>query len=157
MKKKNTIVKVRLLPNGKAVRIMPDGSLKPLGKGKTDWERVRNMTEKEITAAALSDPDNPPMSKQELKRFRPAFPNVRRIREKLNMTQKEFASHFLLSLPAIRDWEQGRSNPDHAARALLLIVDHLPKQAMKALGTDSTADTAKHKKITHRPEHHPSL
>jgi len=136
MKKKSTIVKVKLLPNGKAMRIMPDGSTKPLEKGKTDWNRLRNMTEEEITAAALSDPDNLPLTKDELKRFRPVRPDVKHIREKLSMTQKEFASHFLLSLAAVRDWEQGRSNPDHAARALLLIVDKLPKQAMKALGTD---------------------
>ncbi len=136
MKKKSTIVRVKLLPNGKAMRIMPDGSTKPLEKGKTDWKRLRNMTEEEITAAALSDPDNPPLTKDELKRFRPVRPDVKHIREKLSMTQKEFASHFLLSLAAVRDWEQGRSNPDHAARALLLIVDKLPKQAMKALGTD---------------------
>ena len=139
MKKKNTIVRVKVSPNGDIMSIMPDGSLKPYeGRrmSKTDWERLRNMTEEEITAAAKSDLDNPPMSKQELKRFRPVRPDVKHIREKLSMTQKEFASHFLLSLAAVRDWEQGRSNPDHAARALLLIVDRLPKQAMKALGTD---------------------
>jgi uncharacterized protein (DUF4415 family) len=36
-----------------------------VGRGKTvrdrtDWERVRNMTEEEIEAGAASDPDNPP-------------------------------------------------------------------------------------------------
>ena len=30
-------------------------------KGKTDWARLKAMTEEEIEANALSDPDNPPM------------------------------------------------------------------------------------------------
>jgi uncharacterized protein (DUF4415 family) len=29
-------------------------------KGRTDWERLRNMTEEEIEAAAKRDSDNPP-------------------------------------------------------------------------------------------------
>ena len=29
-------------------------------KARTDWERLRKMTEEEIEAAASSDPDNPP-------------------------------------------------------------------------------------------------
>ncbi len=33
---------------------------------RTDWERVRNMTEEEIDANALADPDNPPWTDEEL-------------------------------------------------------------------------------------------
>ena len=136
MKKKNTTTKVKLLSDGKFMRVMPNGSLKPLEAGKTDWKRLHNMTEKEITAAAKSDPDNPPMTKAEIARLRPRFPQVKKIREELGMTQEEFASCFSLSLAVVRDWEQQRCIPDQAARSLLLIVEHLPTQSMRALGTD---------------------
>lgn len=38
--------------------------------GQTDWERVRAMTEEEIMAAALVDPDAQPLSEHGLKRAR---------------------------------------------------------------------------------------
>ncbi len=40
-------------------------------KGKTDWERVDAMTEEEIHAAALSDPDAQPVAPEELEEFKP--------------------------------------------------------------------------------------
>ena len=33
-------------------------------KARTDWERLRKMTEEEIEAAARSDPDNPPTDQE---------------------------------------------------------------------------------------------
>jgi len=35
---------------------------------KTDWERLRNMTEEEIEQNALDDPDNPPWTEEELEK-----------------------------------------------------------------------------------------
>ena len=49
------------------------------------------MTEEEIEANALSDPDNPPLTDEELARMRPV-PNPRRIRERLKLTQEQFAT-----------------------------------------------------------------
>ena len=40
-------------------------------KGKTDWEQVDGMTEAEIHAAALSDPDAQPVTPEELEAFKP--------------------------------------------------------------------------------------
>jgi hypothetical protein len=52
---------------------MPDGSTRPyVSPTKTDWARLASMTEEEIEANALSDPDNPPMTEEELARMRPA-------------------------------------------------------------------------------------
>ena len=36
----------------------------------TDWKRVRDMTEEEVEAGAVSDPDNPPWTEDELKHAR---------------------------------------------------------------------------------------
>ena len=65
----NFIVKVKRLPDGTLVQVRPDGSTCPL-LDETDWERVKTMTEEEIEAAALADPDNPPLTDEELKRFK---------------------------------------------------------------------------------------
>jgi len=39
-------------------------------KGQTNEERLKNMTEEEIEEAAKSDPDNPPLTDEELKNFK---------------------------------------------------------------------------------------
>ncbi len=44
-------------------------------KGKTDWSRVRAMTEEEIDRGAESDPDNPPWTEEELANARLTLPS----------------------------------------------------------------------------------
>ena len=38
-----------------------------------------------------------------------------------------------VSLGAVRDWEQGRNQPDHAARTLLRVIEFNPEVVEKAL------------------------
>lgn len=45
--------------------------------GATDWERLRAMSEEEIDAGAASDPDNPPLTAQELAGAEPVWPEDR--------------------------------------------------------------------------------
>ncbi|MGI8962914.1 MAG: helix-turn-helix domain-containing protein [Thermomicrobiales bacterium] len=117
--------------DGKFVQIMPVGSTRP-SHGRTDWARLDAMTEEEIEANALSDPDNPPISDEELARFR-RVPNPREIRKRLNLTQEEFAERFHLRLGTIRDWEQGKKQPDSAARVLLWVIETNPGAVDQAL------------------------
>lgn len=42
-----------------------------IAKDQTDWERVDNMTDEELTQNALDDPDNPPLTDEELEQFEP--------------------------------------------------------------------------------------
>jgi putative transcriptional regulator len=51
--------------------VFPDGSTKPLDH-KTDWARLRAMTDEEVTAAALSDPDAQPATPEQLRNARRA-------------------------------------------------------------------------------------
>ena len=53
----------------------------------------------------------------------PAEIDVRAIRRTLRMTQKEFAATYGFSLPRLKDWEQGRSRPDGAVRAYLMVIE----------------------------------
>ena len=58
---------------------------------------------------------------------------VRLTRESLNMTQEAFAAALQVPLATLRNWEQGRFDPDPAARALMTIVAANPRLALAAL------------------------
>lgn len=130
MSEKN-IIRVERLPDGKAVQVMPDGSKRVL-EDETDWTYLREMTEEEIEAGALSDPDNPPLTDEELKTFR-RVPNPKEIRKKLHMTQEQFSIRFRVPLGTLRDWEQGVKQPDSAARSYLRVIEKVPQTVMQAL------------------------
>ena len=59
--------------------------------------------------------------------------NVRAIRERLGLTQAEFALRFGFSLGTIRHWEQGRRYPEGSARVLLKVIQHEPAAVDRAL------------------------
>jgi len=63
----------------------------------------------------------------------PAKIDVKAVRVRLNLTQEEFSIRFGLTLARVRDWEQGRSSPDSAARAYLTVIEREPKAVARAL------------------------
>lgn len=130
MSERDTI-RARRLPDGAVVEVLPDGSTSPLAS-RTDWRRVEAMTEEEIEANALADPDNPPLTADELARMRPV-PNPKEIRRRLRLTQEQFAARFGVALGTLRDWEQGVRTPDSTARTLLRVIDENPEAVIKAL------------------------
>lgn len=46
--------------------------------GKTNWKRLRSMTEEEIERGALADPDSPPWTEEELANAELVFPSGER-------------------------------------------------------------------------------
>jgi putative transcriptional regulator len=104
----------------------------PLSKGGSDWSRTDAMTEEEIMAAALADPDAQPVSVDQLAKMR-RVSRVKALRQRLGMTQAEFAEAFHLPLTTLRDWEQRRSTPDAPARALLLAIERDPEVMRRLL------------------------
>ena len=104
---------------------------------KTDWARIEAMTDEEVTAAALSDPDAQPLTPQQLARMR-RVSRVKVLRQRLGMTQAQFAEAFHLPITTLRDWEQHRSIPDAPARALLLAIERGP-EVMRRLLADRAA------------------
>src|SRR6266446_1312813 len=115
------------------VRYSPD----KLPPDKTDWARVNAMTDEEVMAAALSDPDAQPLTPEQLAKMR-RVSRVKVLRQRLDMTQVEFAEAFHLPITTLRDWEQHRSTPDAPARALLLAIERDPN-AMKQLLAEKVA------------------
>ena len=69
------------------------------------------MADEEVEARALADPDALPLDRKQLVRMRPVTP-VRRLRERLGMTQAEFAVALAVPIGILRDWEQRRKRPD---------------------------------------------
>ena len=104
---------------------------------KTDWARIEAMTDEEVTAAALSDPDAQPLTPQQLARMR-RVSRVKVLRQRLGMTQAQFAEAFHLPITTLLDWEQHRSTPDAPARALLLAIERDP-EVMRRLLAEAAA------------------
>jgi putative transcriptional regulator len=60
-------------------------------------------------------------------------PDVRAIRRKLRMSQSEFAERFRIPLSTLKNWEQGRRQPDAPAAAYLHAIARRPREISEAL------------------------
>jgi putative transcriptional regulator len=72
------------------IRYRPGRDPKP--ESRTDWDRLKRMSDEQIERAALDDPDAQPLSDEQLAR---GF-----------ISQAEFARQFMLNLRTLQDWEQ---------------------------------------------------
>jgi putative transcriptional regulator len=59
--------------------------------------------------------------------------DVKAIRTKLQVSQKEFARYFGVSIRTIQEWEQHRRTPSTIARNFLKVIEKAPKAVLKAL------------------------
>lgn len=98
----------------------------PLQPGRVDWARVDATSETELarqqaadTAGAMQD----------------AARHARQVRQRLGLSQREFARRIDVSLDTIRNWEQGKRAPTGAAKALLRVLDRAPEVALAALSS----------------------
>ena len=68
--------------------------------------------------------------KEPSRRFYIDEPNAKEIRQKLHLTQNQFASLMNISIHTLRNWEQGRRNPEGPAKVLLNIVNNYPEMLL---------------------------
>ena len=54
-------------------------------------------------------------------------PDVKEIRDQLELTQQQFAALMGISVRTLQNWEQGRRNPEGPARVLLLVASKHPQ------------------------------
>ena len=113
--------------DGKLIKHQPDGSEEVLA-----FKPITPMSEADIEAAAVSDPDNPPLTPERQAQLRPV-PRVKTLRRALGLTQEEFATRYHIPLGTLRDWEQGRTQPDQPARAYLAVIARAPKEVAELL------------------------
>jgi putative transcriptional regulator len=100
---------------------------------KHDWSALDAMTDEEKHAVAIADPDAQPISEETWKQMKPV-PRARTLRRALGLSQEEFATRYHIPIGTLRDWEQGRAEPDQAARAYLKVIATAPEVVRKALG-----------------------
>ena len=122
---KTTIAKLR--PDGSVVEVLADGRERPLPD-----TPMRPRTPEEVEQAARADPDARPMTAEQLAKAR-RIPRIKTLRRALGLTQEEFAARYKIPLGTLRDWEQGRSEPDQPTRAYLAVIAHDPEGVRRAL------------------------
>ena len=83
------------------------------------------MTPKAIEEAAHADRDAQPLTTADLKRMKRTS-QAKMIRRALELTQEEFAARYHIPLGTLRDWEQGRAEPDQPTRAYLMLIARDP-------------------------------
>jgi len=59
--------------------------------------------------------------------------DVRALRERLGLTQVEFARRYRFPLRSVQEWEQGRKRPAPGTMILLLAISRKPKALADAL------------------------
>jgi putative transcriptional regulator len=59
---------------------------------------------------------------------------IREARQRTGMKQVEFAEEYRIPLGTLRDWEQGRRNPDAPARTLLAMIAADPEGVQRIIG-----------------------
>lgn len=99
-----------------------------------DLEYHRNLTEEQITAAALSDPDCPPMTEEQLARMRPV-PLARSARWRSDLSQQAFADLFGFTIKHLQDLEKGRAEPDPVTEAYLKLIRSHPEVVRELMKT----------------------
>ena len=90
------------------------------------------MTEDEVAVAAAADPDARPMTPEQLRTVQ-RVPRTKTLRRALGLTQEEFAARYHIPIGTLRDWEQGRSEPDQPARAYLSVIAGDPEGVSRTL------------------------
>ena len=97
-----------------------------------DWLKFDALTDEEVIARATTDPDNKPLTEEDLRRMK-RRPRAYIVRRALRMTQEEFATAYRIPIGTLRDWEQGRTEPDQANRAYLKVIGVDPEFVRRAL------------------------
>ena len=125
MSKTSTIARIRR--DGTLVGVKSDGGEEPL-----DVSPLAPTSAAEIEASAARDRDNPPLTDAQAGKLR-RIPRIKTLRRARALTQEEFAARFSIPLGTLRDWEQGRSEPDQPAKAYLTVIARDPQGVDRAL------------------------
>jgi putative transcriptional regulator len=113
-------------------RTRPDRTL--VRKAKAGWEPVEIPKSRPTPPAdeLAYDPDNVPRTKADFARMN-RVPRVKTLRRALMLTQEEFAARYHIPIGTLRDWEQGRTEPDAPAKAFLKLIALDPEGAAEKL------------------------
>ena len=113
---------------------------RPVGAGRVDRAKVAATTDDDIRRHMAEDgfdPDNP------LEGFRPIVP-VATLRRRLDLSQESFAEALRIPVKTLRNWEQGRTQPDPVVLSFFALVADDPARAFRVLqpGIPTSNDAA---------------
>jgi putative transcriptional regulator len=77
-------------------------------------------------------------------------PEVKSIRARYGLSQREFAARLGISMATLRNWEQGRRQPEGPARVLLEIAARHPRILADLVGTPPAMGPARQRRHTIR-------
>ena len=130
-----TTISARIRSDGTVVEIVDGGEERPFPK-----TPMHPMTEAEVSAAAATDPDARPMTPEQLAKAK-RVPRIKTLRRALGITQEEFAARYHIPVGTLRDWEQGRGEPDQTARAYLAVIARDPEGVFRLNRADEGRTT----------------
>ena len=88
----------------------------------------------QVIAEHLYENADAPLTPERLARMKP-ISRSKTLRRALGLTQEEFSERYSIPLGTLRDWEQGRTEPDAPARALLRVIAKNPEMVRLALAS----------------------
>ncbi len=95
---------------------------------KRDRARIKATTEEDIRRHMIEDGEDPDAELREEDIISPWY-----IRKRLGMSQQQFAAVLGIPIATLRNWEQNRVMMEPATIALMRILAHEPKAALRAL------------------------
>ena len=119
-----------------AISDKPSDGKDKYGMTPGDWARLDAMTDDEINAAALTDPDNPPTTPEQLARWRRISP-AKFIRQKLGLSLEGFAKAYGIPTETLRAWERHETEPSPAELAFLRAITRAPEAVRQALAPET--------------------
>ncbi|MGB8782340.1 MAG: hypothetical protein WA718_21020 [Terriglobales bacterium] len=108
-----------------------------MNKATTSGKTLRPMTPQAVEAAARADRNAQPLTPADLKRMK-RTPQAKVIRRALALTQEEFSVRYHIPLGTLRDWEQGRAEPDQPTQAYLRVIARDPEHVERVLKMTAT-------------------
>lgn len=103
-----------------------------MSKTTTSSRMPRPMSPEAVEKAARADRDAQPLTEADLQRMK-RTPQAKIIRRALELSQEEFAARYHIPLGTLRDWEQGRAEPDQPTRAYLTLIAADPDRVNRIL------------------------
>ena len=106
-----------------------------MSKTATSGRTPRPTAPEAILKAVRADRAQP-LTQADLERMK-RTPRAKIIRRALALTQEEFATRYHIPLGTLRDWEQGRAEPDQPTRAYLTLIARDPDRVNSMLNPRS--------------------
>jgi putative transcriptional regulator len=127
--------------------------------GRADWSKLRSTSAAEIEAQAQAERAELGIDPRRLRFYRVLnlrTPDIKKIRQRLRLSQAQFSDRFGFSVRTLQQWEQGRAEPDQPARLLLSLIELSPAKIgllVDAVAAHAARRTAKstRRKITRKP------